>query len=573
MPLTLLPIIFSGSGSNLYPLCDPSTSTSSASKALLPVANRPLIAFALQNLLSTGLTSCLLLAPSSQHAAISKALSSVRLVPPFSPAVSGDKRKARETKEEKKTTSIAIVDSLSLNTIDATTMKVELLPLGPYDGKSDAVHLEGFRRSIFGTAELLRWVASLGKLEADPLVMPIDMINPSMPLNSLINLYVNAQASIHGSPTACCALYERAAGDGTGRERERDGPPRMISAYAVNAEEESRLLILREADLSEDMTFRRSLLQAYPQLRLSTRLLDSHAYILNRVQVIPLLEANPTLTSLREHVLPLIAKASWMKGLKQKANWSTAGKEDGDREAESDDESISKRLAKMSKDTTLNRQMIERSSTQCYKPEPEERSNELGAIRCLTVVSRLQGSDDGGLPRFVARANTVPTYLECNRWLLKALSQNTIFTSTFAIPIVMTDTVEAAATTPSSTAGTGEVMQAASAQISNDSIIGVGVRIGDRASIKRTVVGNRCEIARGARLAGCVLLDGSRVMENARLENVIVCAGAVIGERSTLKECDVGPGVSIAADTNAKNEKLVGDQMDGSDDDDDGEDQ
>jgi hypothetical protein len=45
-----------------------------------------------------------------------------------------------------------------------------------------------------------------------------------------------------------------------------------------------------------------------------------------------------------------------------------------------------------------------------------------------------------------------------------------------------------------------------------------------------------------------------------------VCAGAVIGERSTLKECDVAAGVTIAADTNAKNEKLVGE-----DDDEDGD--
>jgi len=54
------------------------------------------------------------------------------------------------------------------------------------------------------------------------------------------------------------------------------------------------------------------------------------------------------------------------------------------------------------------------------------------------------------------------------------------------------------------------------------------------------------------------------------LENVIVCAGAVVGERSTLKECDVGPGVTILADTNAKNEKLVGDQDEDSDEEEEG---
>lgn len=45
---------------------------------------------------------------------------------------------------------------------------------------------------------------------------------------------------------------------------------------------------------------------------------------------------------------------------------------------------------------------------------------------------------------------------------------------------------------------------------------------------------------------------------SARLDNVIVCAGAVVGARSNLSDCDVGPGIHVAPDTSAKNEKLVG---------------
>ena len=54
------------------------------------------------------------------------------------------------------------------------------------------------------------------------------------------------------------------------------------------------------------------------------------------------------------------------------------------------------------------------------------------------------------------------------------------------------------------------------------------------------------------------------------MENVIVCAGAVVGERSVLKECDVGAHVVLAADTNAKNQKLVGEQDEGEEDSDGG---
>jgi translation initiation factor eIF-2B subunit gamma len=254
------------------------------------------------------------------------------------------------------------------------------------------------------------------------------------------------------------------------------------------------------------MTFRKSLLQACPRLRLSTRLLDSHVYILNRTQVIPLLEANPALTSLREHVMPLIAKASWMQGLQEKADWSlgklSAEEEDDDHD---EDESVSKRLAKLSRDTFLTRQVVERSSMQASNTHRSRHSWQ-SPVRCLTVVSRLQQAEEGtsALPCFVARANTVATYLECNRWLLKAQSSSAPLH--FALPTVAVEHVDV-------TSSTGEPLQASSAQISPDSIIGVGVRIGDRASIKRTVVGNRCEVGRGARLSGCILLDGSKVLE------------------------------------------------------------
>lgn len=264
------------------------------------------------------------------------------------------------------------------------------------------------------------------------------------------------------------------------------------------------MLLLRDAEVSTDITFRKSLLQAYPRLRLSTRLLDSHAYILNRAQVIPLLEANPSLTSLREHVMPLIAKASWMKGLQEKADWQYGNL--SDREDDGDDEEgnadVSKRLARLSKDAVLTRQMIERSSMQTGRRKLSWQSD----IRCLTVVSRLHSSeeDEPAVPRFVARANTVATYLECNRWLLKAASHPS--SSSFALPIVTGDQID-------TTSSSGEPLQAPSAQISPDSLLGIGVRVGDRASIKRTVIGNRCEVGRGARLSGCILLDGSKVLE------------------------------------------------------------
>lgn len=63
------------------------------------------------------------------------------------------------------------------------------------------------------------------------------------------------------------------------------------------------------------------------------------------------------------------------------------------------------------------------------------------------------------------------------------------------------------------------------------------------------VVGRDCSVERGASLSYAVLQDGVRVGASARLERATVCAGAVIGERASLKEgAVVGAGARIGAD-------------------------
>lgn len=46
-----------------------------------------------------------------------------------------------------------------------------------------------------------------------------------------------------------------------------------------------------------------------------------------------------------------------------------------------------------------------------------------------------------------------------------------------------------------------------SAQISADSVVGEGAKIGEKSSIKKTIIGRHCVIGKGAKLSGCILWD------------------------------------------------------------------
>lgn len=417
-------------------------------------------------------------------------------------------------------------------------------------------------------------------------MLPIDLLSPSLPLRSLIDAYVTAQASAQGVPTLCCALYERGAGEGTGKEREKDGPPRLLAGFVPTSSSTAAglplVLLEDEPDATLDVSLRHSLLSRHPHLRLSTGLLDAHAYILNRRQVLPLLEARRELTSLREHVVPLLAKASWMKGLAEKAGiggTSTGDEDDGDDSQDNEGQRHANEASEL-----LRREAIRRSTMLSSTSKGELENH----VRCFAVVTKLgsrastapsagesaapsngTGAADvdpeTGLPHFVARANTIPTFLECNRWLLKALSSTAPTTPTYAIPQVLVNAPVEDKSLPPSSSDT--------AQISPDSLIGAHARLLDRASIKRSVVGARVEVGRNARISSCVLMEGCTIGEGAKLENVIVCNGANVGARCNLRDCDVGAGVVVLPDTAAKNEKFVLEEEEEEDDEEDEEDE
>ncbi|EPQ29839.1 uncharacterized protein PFL1_02512 [Pseudozyma flocculosa PF-1] len=836
-PPLLQPIVFCGHGNNLYPLCSSPTSadnldslndapsTNALPKALLPILNRPMIAYPLQQILSAGLRHAIILAPSEQHHQIAAALKTVILVPPV--AVAQGKKSsaaaaAAAVHEASKHPNLSVTVGLSSaaptssSTItgtylagatipsvpatvasssslaaDSAVMKIDLLPLGPDDvapGKSADAGLAGpasgaKRARKLGTAPLLSWLHSIGRLTRDPLIVPIDFIGQGVSLTTLINSHV---AGVPESPAMTTLMYERGAGEGTGKEREKDGPPKLFTIYdrsplassspspSGSSHSLHRLLLLQDSDDisdldSSDLHVRMSLLWSHPHIRISTSLLDSHIYIFNLAKLVSLLQSKEgqRMKSLKEEVVPFIAKCSWMKGLREKAGWYSSpggGADDASRSGSLvpgqlggrslggagpgngvgaggatsyvpwtmqasreenggvrrsttyvEPELLDGRAVQAKLDLTssqgadglahsagrgplagsrlggdqmrssplftpeLSRAPSPRSreamlrsftpvdpaspSTELTRPDLGHVGDAVGKkldhsqkaqlkaqarrsaaeVRTVTLIVRLarehrhpidpsltidevrqrEGEEDAARrqslgasaaapEKFVARANTVPTYMECNRYLLRSLAasassgggggggggggSSTQGGATVSSVALLQDTLphplpsQAASAAPSSSmslvagggaqmvmpssasdagsTGTSAVASASGgaggevqlidpkAQVSTDSVVAEHTRIGERAMIKRSVVGKGCVVAKNAKVTGCIIMDGVRVGENVKLENCILCPGSVIEDRANLKDCDVAAGVRVSSGTNSKNEKF-----------------
>ncbi|WFD45316.1 Translation initiation factor eIF-2B subunit gamma [Malassezia psittaci] len=582
------PVIFSDAGSNLYPLCE--TRSEMLPKALIPVLNRPMIAFPLQWIVSAGFRTCLLVAPIAEHASLANALRTLCLVPPNSDG-SDLGTKPNVAVSVKYTTSAngPGTDTLSFSPSSAE-LTVELVPYGPKVGEPvrSLLHPDkNISRIRWGTTQLLYWLAATRKLERDPLVVPVDLIAPQMPLSSFLATHL---ASLPEPPTVSCLFYERGAGEGTGKERERDGPANLFTAYVRNPvriqegvagyqpnQPRSALpiykpiLIMDSDDVSDknasDLELRMSLLWKYPNVRISTTLLDSYVYVLRLAPLLPLLETHAELNSITDQLVPFVVKCGWQTKLSEKASWYvTNSSRKPDAMSLPDAYPMIDLAASMSTPYISQSESLHQSHVQAYHPRAEMVISRIHrepqrplAPHVLPSAesndkSRSSTTMDEG---FMARANTVPTYLECNRYLLRQSAAKSPILSSYPLPIIA-----------GNSAATADSPIHPKAQLSTDCIVGTATQIEERATIKHSIIGRQCRIGKNVRIMRSVLMDHVIVGDNAKLENCIVGFEASIGDRAQLKETDVGPYYVVSRGVESKNEKLVAYDDDDDDDDD-----
>ncbi|KAF1844251.1 uncharacterized protein K460DRAFT_369120 [Cucurbitaria berberidis CBS 394.84] len=96
-----------------------------------------------------------------------------------------------------------------------------------------------------------------------------------------------------------------------------------------------------------------------------------------------------------------------------------------------------------------------------------------------------------------------------------------------------------------------------------NSLLAENVIVEEKTNIKETVIGPNCKISEGARLLRCLLMDGVEIGPNVQLTDCILgrrCkieGGAANTDKTVLKDCEVQDGQVVEWGTEAKNEKFM----------------
>ncbi|KAI6366982.1 hypothetical protein MCOR25_005033 [Pyricularia grisea] len=280
-------------------------------------------------------------------------------------------------------------------------------------------------------------------------------------------------------------------------------------------------------DDNEGFPIRHGLLRAHSRIRMVSSHRDAHIYIFPH-WVMDLVKENPHMESIAEDVVGWWAKATWQSGLGTKLGL--------DRILGTSSDEQSSETSQTSSPST---------PTKADRPTlPKRLSSVPDKFQVPHMTAYIHPS--GPTDPLIRRVDTAQALLSVSLQLAKLPS--------------LEETGIAAATSPfahSRKVAYPEGVRPRTTITRPDSLVADNVIVEEKVSIKESVIGANCKIEEGAKLQGCLLMDGVVVGKGCRLVRCILGKRSQIGEGSTLMECEVQENLLVEPKTEEKNTKIM----------------
>ncbi|GBE80970.1 Probable translation initiation factor eIF-2B subunit [Sparassis crispa] len=468
-------VVLAGFGNELLPLTG-NNGDETCPKALLPIANKPMIEYPLAWIEQSGIRDVLLICPAPHRSALSNYIQS-----------------------------------------DSSTSFPSLrIDLQTYDETQE---------SAVGTCSILRHFSQ--RIQHDFVLLPCDFVPPdSLPLSQIVNKF-RTESTYDGSIATAC-FYEARRPEKAGSSDEWGVLPSPVSI--VWDERTGTLLYIDTPDdvdkNGEEIELRMSLLSQYPRAKLCANMNDSHTYVCRR-HVLDALQEKTRLDSIREEFIPWLCKPQYQRTRREKygsvlsplSNTSSQG--------------LALRHSTIYTDIHRHHHHYHRGLASPVDPgdglirsvaaSPVDEAEE-ATVPSLRVGLLVHRAEQG----YAARANTLHAYLELNRHFLAQ--------TTYSLP---TDSRSRSLIDQkaqiSSDSMIGLFTRVDERTTVKKSVIGQHCVIGKMARIVGCVILDHCVVEDGAKLDGCILGKNTKVEAKAELSRCVTQAGYEVGTGETFK--------------------------------------
>uniref|UniRef100_A0A1B6K928 Translation initiation factor eIF2B subunit gamma n=1 Tax=Graphocephala atropunctata TaxID=36148 RepID=A0A1B6K928_9HEMI len=385
--------------------------------------------------------------------------------------------------------------------LERTGLKIRLEVIGIPSGED------------WGTADTLRHLEETNKIKSDVVVVSCDLIT-DFDLSTLLNLFRQHDAtltSLFFQPTLAKTPLP------TPGPKSKDKTERDLVAIDPTT---SRLVFLASAsDYEETLTLSRGLLKKHGQVRLYSRLLDAHVYIIRR-WLCQYLTHNRSMSTLKGELVPYTVKKQFTRPF---------AKLDQEKAASIVIPRPKVELVEMAEELKLALKVRTMSNF------TDHHGDQSGAyhgdeVRCYAFVAPET--------TFATRANTLPEYCRINREIVERWPA--VSGGQELVAVASTATV-------------------ASTQLEPSCLVGDRAVVSERTAVKSSILGPQTTVRPRTRVFNSILMAGARVGEGCAIVNCILCDEAVVEDGCDLKDCLVGSRHTVPSGEKHSNEVLTDD--------------
>ncbi|XP_044723889.1 eukaryotic translation initiation factor subunit eIF2B-gamma [Hirsutella rhossiliensis] len=278
------------------------------------------------------------------------------------------------------------------------------------------------------------------------------------------------------------------------------------------------------------LPIRHSLLKSNPRVRMYTAHRDAHIYIFPR-WILDFIEANDRLDSIGEDVVGWLAKAGWQRGLAEKLHIDTLchGRPSKDQDGSSTESRSSPRDGSpVGRFTFKGHTLVAPAIAEAQQTQAKDgHSTGAAEIEVPPILAYIHTTENQANPPLIRRVDTAQLLLATSLQLAK-------------LPSVEEAGEAASPFAHARKIAYPEGVKSRTTITKQDSLIAENVTVEEKTSIKETIVGARVVVGKGCKLSKCIL--GKR---------------CVIGDGSVLTDCEVQENLLVEPRTEDKDNKLM----------------
>ncbi|KAF2843798.1 eukaryotic translation initiation factor-like protein subunit eIF2B-gamma [Patellaria atrata CBS 101060] len=285
-------------------------------------------------------------------------------------------------------------------------------------------------------------------------------------------------------------------------------------------------------EAEKSFPIRHALLRKHAKIKMYTTYRDSHLYFFPH-WVLDMIAKNEKFDSVSEDVLGWWAKAGWQDGLADKLGLNEILDNTGDDGGE--DAMVSSGILEDTVDVASL--STTQASTEPSRTFASRVSSIASDLSVPSILAYVQPSSPT-LP-LIRRVDTVPLLLSVSLRLAKLSS-------------IADAGKEASPFAHTTKIAHPEAVPRRCRVETQDSLLAENVTVEEKVNIKESVIGANCKIGEGARLLRCLLMEGAVVGENVQLTGCVlgrrchIVGGPAKGdEKTNLKDCEVQEGFHV----------------------------